>query len=408
MATYKPKRKTDSGVEEVLFPISAIEGLEEALNQGGGDSFTVDKITQVDTWFSGVESISDDGDGISWVDGVAFFGENDEMRTGTISHKIPICAGENITFSYDEENNAIAINATGGSGGGSTTTVSQVGTWLVIDEPEMPTKDLPLEFTSNGGSYMAIGSNSIGSSSWGINALAYQRTYGAYDTIYTNNPSGSYGITHGWADDNYRFITVTKEPTDAGAIAWLNNNTDAPKVELTEEAMPQIRFTSARGRGVDFEDRFSSEGSFYVGNEDEGTDYPVYLTVEIVSGKLQVGDQLQLCRTMTFMGSNANNHKAKIKLKRVAEYVATEDDLDRKFLTLTLNASMDGKVYRAFFRDGTGEGTPVNASPLYLRIRRPKGDLQSNDSGQTVDASFSNVITIWKRYHRGSGQIKFL
>ena len=165
MATYKPIRKTSGGVEEVQFPISAIEGLEEALIQGGSSSG-----------------------------------------------------------------------------------VSQVGTWFIIDEPEIPQKDFPLEFTSNGGTYVAIGATSMGSSSWGINALSYQRNYGAYDAAYTNNPSGKYGITHGWANDDYRYITVSKEPTDLGAIAWLNNNTNAPKVVGKEIAMGKvISFANQKG-----------------------------------------------------------------------------------------------------------------------------------------------------------------
>ena len=311
MATYKPIRKTDSGVEEVLLPISAIEGLEEALNQGGG--------------------------------------------------------------------------------GGSSPSVSQVGTWQVIDEPEIPQKDLPLEFTSNGGSYMAIGGTSIGSSSWGINALSYQRTYGAYDTIYTNNPSGSYGITHGWSNDGYRYITVTKEPTDAGAIAWLNNNTDAPKVKVSEETMPQIRFTSANGG-------YAETSTFRV---DE--DNPLKLTVEITSGKLQVGDALQVCVRKRFNGCRANNYKRKYKLQKFEEYVVTEEDLDRKYLTVVISSVAEGdKGFRGLFRDGNTTGL----SPIYLRIRRPKGDLQMNDSGQTVDASFSNIVTVWKNYHRGEQVIR--
>ena len=308
MATYKPIRKTNSGVEEVQFPISAIEGLEEALIQGGSSSG-----------------------------------------------------------------------------------VSQVGTWFIIDEPEIPQKDFPLEFTSNGGTYVAIGATSMGSSSWGINALSYQRNYGAYDAAYTNNPSGKYGITHGWANDDYRYITVSKEPTDLGAIAWLNNNTNAPKVELPEEPMPQIRFVSANGS-------YEETSTFRVDEEN-----PLKLTVEITSGALQVGDALQACIRKRFNGCLANNRKRKYKLQRFSEYVVTENDLERKYLTVPITfAGTTDKAYRGLFRDGNATGL----SPIYLRIRRPVGNLQSNDSGQTVDARFSNIVTVMKNYHRGDQVIR--
>lgn len=125
-----------------------------------------------------------------------------------------------------------------GEGGGSSAP-SLIGTWTVVDEPEIPTSDLPLSFTSNGTEYMAIGTTSMGSSSWGINALSYQaKNGGYYDAAYTSNPSGSYGITHGWSNEAYKILTVTEEPTDANAIAWLGANTDAPKIEITPSLPP--------------------------------------------------------------------------------------------------------------------------------------------------------------------------
>ena len=115
-------------------------------------------------------------------------------------------------------------------------TPSLIGTWTIIDEPEIPTKDLPLEFTSKDQEFMAIGITGMGSSSWGINALSYQaKNGGYYVTAYTNNPSGQYGITHGWSNSGYKTITVTAEPTDPDTIAWLGNNTDAPKIEIKPE-----------------------------------------------------------------------------------------------------------------------------------------------------------------------------
>ena len=113
------------------------------------------------------------------------------------------------------------------------------------------------------------------------------------------------------------------------------------------------------------------------------------------------GDQLQVCRRKRFSGSPANGHKRKYKLQRFVEYVVTEEDLDSRFLTVNIYYTGKRTEY-GLLRDGDLSG----ASPLYLRIRRPKGDLQSNISGQTVDASFSNIVTIWKTHHRGNQAIR--
>ena len=293
------------------------------------------------------------------------------------------------------------INSKVGSGGGSST-VSLIGTWTVIDEPEIPTSDLPLEFTSNGVKYSAIVVTSQGSSSWGINALSYFRTNeGYYDAAYVNNPSGNYGISHGWRGDGYRYLTVTKEPTDKNTIKWLGKNTDAPiDTEETSNGfeMPQIRFTSATG---------STENDtpmLYV-----DADNPLKLTVEIVGGgALQAGDQLQVCIRKRFSGSAANGFKRKYKLQRFAEYVVTEDDLDKKYLTVSVACEychtnkMIHHSFRGLFRDGMAGGI----APLYLRIRRPKGVVQNNGSGQSVDADFSNIVTIWKHSIRGMQSIR--
>lgn len=343
---------------------------------------TVDKVTGVS---SIVEEVDITNYGISSKQvGATYYGETSVDIP--IDAYIPIVAGENVEFEVDEEKQVVKINVTGGS----TPSVSLIGTWTVIDEPEIPTSDLPLEFTSNGEVYIAISVTSMGSSTWGINALSYQAPDGYYVAAYTNNPSGKYGISHGWSNEAYKTITVTKEPTDANAIAWLGANTDAPKIELSKEEMPQIRFTSANGNDLE-------NSTFYVDEES-----PLKLTVEIVGGgTLQVGDQLQVCKRKRFDGCRANGYKRKYKLQRFAEYVVTEEDLDKRFLTVNIVLNRE-KVFHGLFRDGDLS----SASPLYLRVRRGKGDLQNNISGQTVDASFSNIVTIWKTHHRGNQAIR--
>ena len=74
-----------------------------------------------------MDSVSDDGDGISWQN-IFYFSNHVEgdIKTGNISQKIPLVAGENVTFSYDEENNAIAINATGGADASTLATIDKI------------------------------------------------------------------------------------------------------------------------------------------------------------------------------------------------------------------------------------------------------------------------------------------
>lgn len=96
------------------------------------------------------------------------------------------------------------------------------GTWVFNDEIDLSTFPSVTEvvFTSHD---ITMGSNicksSTGPSSWGIDTLAYEG-----NPVYKNNPSGNYGITHGWSNEAYKTITILEEPTDAEFIAWLTEN----------------------------------------------------------------------------------------------------------------------------------------------------------------------------------------
>ena len=114
--------------------------------------------------------------------------------------------------------------------GESAEEVSKIGTWTVVDDPVVPVSELPLKFTSNGGEYTYIGIGSTGPDQWGIRNLRYCNGDANVDVVvYTNNPSESYGITHGWSNEAYKTITITEEPTNRHVIDWLENNTDAPR-----------------------------------------------------------------------------------------------------------------------------------------------------------------------------------
>lgn len=167
--------------------------------------------------------------------------------------------------------------------------------------------------------------------------------------------------------------------------------------------MPQIRFTSVvSNRGQD-DDSSGLNGVNMICDDDN----PLYFNVEIVGGgALQVGDTLQLCTRRGFMGCEANGYRAKYKLRKFAEYEITESDLKKKYLTVATHLAGDS-VPKELYHDGNA-GSGNTLSPIYIRIRRPKGDLQNNDSGKSVDASFSNIVTVWKLHYREAREIKIL
>ena len=225
-----------------------------------------------------------------------------------------------------------------------------------------------------------------------------------YEWYYPDNPisysnsaaSPSMTISEVYTEmDN---LLNTKNKTIAGAISEVN----AKSLE-----MPQIRFV-----GMPCSGWFGKVDWMYVtGEQREGT-YNIKFTIEIVGGgPLQVGDAIQLCGLKLF-GSVAakGNRKAKPKkrkLRRVAEYVITEEDLDKRFITFEVEWN-NSAAMRLFHK--TAHFT--KASPIYFRIRRPKGEINSgsNGGGMTVDAEFSNVISVWKTacYYYDSNEKVFL
>ena len=173
----------------------------------------------------------------------------------------------------------------------------------------------------------------------------------------------------------------TEDKTITGAINELHDEIEA----LGENAgggdtggssleMPLIRFIGLRGDNV-------------LSNLD-GEEYPVQFMIEIIAGAVQVGDTLQICGMRTFCESPRNPVR-KRKLRRFAEYVITEEDLDKRYLILTVNPTRN--AFAHFRRTNRQSGGPAM---YYFRIRRPVGDLQANDSGMTNSARFSNVVPV--------------
>lgn len=332
------------------------------------DGTGVDKIKSIDTWWDIPYELEDNADGIYWKNEFALLDEDgNKISSGEISQMVPLMAGENVTFERSDDGIFFKINATGG--GSSTPSVSLIGTWTVIEDPEIPESDIPLEFTSNGFEFTKITTGTAGPDFWGIKNLKYSGDK-AEIGAYVNNPSGSNGITHGWIDEAYRYITVTKEPESREAIAWLGNNTDAPKVKLEKEQMPQIRFAN-----------FTEYK-----NEEDMTMYR--FTVEnLGGGTLQAGDKLQICCRRKYPGG-------KKKLRKMTEYEITEEDINQRFLKIEVDPNRRGGAEKWLFRNDRKEGDTLSA--MYFRLKRVTK--YSDSDGMECDAIFSNVETVWKTY----------
>ena len=202
----------------------------------------VDKIKSIDTWASGAGEINVDEQGISWQDQFIFKDEEDftgnTTSSGTISHQIPIVAGENITFEADEDSGVVKINATGG---GSASNDSVVGTWVFKDVIELPINQLSFEvsFTCGAWSHKGIDVAS--------DTLYYSEEVGNFDEpVYTTINS--------WENEYLKTITITEEPTDTEFITWLKANAqkstlnEADKQVIIQTVLASIPFAE----GVEF------------------------------------------------------------------------------------------------------------------------------------------------------------
>lgn len=367
---------------------------------------TVDKIGDIDTYYEdSTDSVGFTDKGIVWTALTDIKLEDKEVTSFTY-HRTPIVAGENVTFEVDEENQVVKINATGGG----TTDDSTVGTWVfneelttpldVADTPEKlnhwdtegfyhdlngyvitPNGNIPIEkiqcVLANGELYGDVYDNVILLSE--VN-----------DSIWYVPLDGGWRVTKDYIESNPPSIVITKEPSPEVA-EWIRAS--AKKQSGTSKAeMPQIRFVSMPCDGW--------FGHMYW-EEIDGTQDETYenlkFTIEIVGGgALQVGDAIQLCR-MGHYGAWRNKITGKTnpdkrKLRRLFEYVITEEDLEKRFITFEVPWD-DKKAIKLFTKWAT---SGVNDKTIYFRIRRPKGEINSgsNGGGMTVDAEFSNVVSI--------------
>lgn len=178
---------------------------------------------------------------------------------------------------------------------------------------------------------------------------------------------------------------ITEEDYDAIATEA------AKKIDIPSSAdnglqMPQIRFGNAIYSNMD---------------KTVNDENPLNLRVEIVGGgALQVGDSLQICAKRTYGYKDINGMPyRKQKLRMQCEYEICEDDLGKRFLTVTTNF-----VQGWLFKNDRNRSDTNSLSAFYLRIRRPIYK-ETPNGYLPVDAIFSNVITVWKAYNQHTNEL---
>ena len=126
-------------------------------------------------------------------------------------------------------------------------------------------------------------------------------------------------------------------------------------------------------------------------------DNPLIFTVEIIDGKLQPGDQVQICTRQLF--TYDQGRRRKMRLRKEWQTVITESDVNSRFIFVPIAESPTMKGQRLFKTGASSPGTKT-LSPLYVRVRRP-----IFVDGTEVDGLFSNIETVWKRYHLATSKI---
>ena len=182
----------------------------------------------------------------------------------------------------------------------------------------------------------------------------------------------------------YAFPMSTHVPIVPGDNVSLDENDSGTAVVLSANTkMPIIRVANAYDR---------------VGTMIIGPDNPLTISVEIITGKLQVGDDMQICTRQLFTYDNGT--KRKYRLRNQWHTKITEDNVNSRFIYVTITDTPTGEFNR-LFRSGALGTKGTTLSPIYVRIRRPI----LGDDGVDRDGTFSNIVTVWKKYDRESGKI---
>lgn len=335
----------------------------------------VDKITEIDTWASGVEDIfADDADGIQWQDKFNIFtGEDIE---GTIYHRVPLVAGENVTFDIDSENGVVKINATGTS----STDESIVGTWRwneTLSFDALKTTEnlhqclVEVDVTDNLGNEASVLS------------FRFNEDGEVELSLYYREDQSSILIwgVDGW-DDAFDFITFLSE---------IKNITTYPEGGVSKNDFITFMKDNAKkqggsnsGNSTPFElPRIRFANFQYVDDT-----YYRFTVENLGGGTLQVGDKLQICCRRKYPGG-------KKKLRQMAFYEITEEDINQRFLKIEVDPN-DESNHKWLFRNDS-KASHSTFSAMYFRLKRVTK--YSGMDGKECDAIFSNVETVWKTFY---------
>lgn len=222
--------------------------------------------------------------------------------------------------------------------------------------------------------------------SCGNNAFGNSCDYSRFGNYCCDNALGNdcYNITFGNECCNNILNNGTNDNTFSDGYCNYNPNAGGGSGASNGFEMPQIRFANAT-----YNDVFQ-----YVTPSD-----PLTLTVEIVGGgALQVGDKLQICAKRSYgykklvHGEYEPYYKQKLRCQWQREI--TEEDLGKRFLTITTGNNVNQWLYK-----NDRYGMTHTLSPFYMRIKRVS---KYSDGGAECDAIFSNVATVWKTYNGNS------
>lgn len=155
------------------------------------------------------------------------------------------------------------------------------------------------------------------------------------------------------------------------------------KIEGKTLAMPRIRVGSVT----------DINGTMIIGGLN-----PLIFTVEIIDGKLKIGDEVQICTRQLF--TYDQGRRRKMRLRKQWYTTITSDNVNNRFIFVSVGEAAGDQGQRLFKTNGLSDSTKT-LSPLYIRVRRPV----FNENGSEVSGLFSNIVTMWKRYDRSTSKI---
>lgn len=168
------------------------------------------------------------------------------------------------------------------------TGTSMVGSWTFIDDPDLttlPDESTAISFISNGTEYSAIKRGIVGPSNLGIYGMYYGDR-----AVYVNSPDENDGITHGWSNDAYKTITITKEPSDSSVVAWIKENAEMVGTPSKRLKTRSKRIVDAINELSDKIDEGGGASENVLLNITVSTDYPTTMSAMITAIEEAGGD----------------------------------------------------------------------------------------------------------------------